>query len=304
MGPKLSVILAVYNGMPYLPEAVESILGQTFRDYKLIIVDDGSTDGAASYLQSFSDARIQVIRQANAGQSAARNTALRRCKTEYVAVMDQDDISLPGRFAAQIDYLERHPQTVAVGTQIRFLAGAVVQRAFSVPTEHHAIERLLLRGQAGICHPSLMFRTAQALKAGGYPEGVMGEDISFCLRMSELGRIANLGAVEFHYRLHPAQASVARNMDLVRANHYAAYAAICRRQRSQAATMDEFIRGAAFVNRWGWWAEAQSLSNYRKGRIELASGRRVAGIARLGIAGVIRPGAAVRRVMQMALKDF
>lgn len=133
MPNRLTVILPVYNAMPHLPSAVESILRQSFTDFAFVIVNDGSTDESRQYLNSLQDSRIEVINQANGGQGAARNAALRRSHSEYVALMDADDISLPDRFRSQLEYLESHPGVVILGTQFEFLVGTVPQGAPAVP---------------------------------------------------------------------------------------------------------------------------------------------------------------------------
>src|SRR5579859_1449928 len=201
--------------MPFLPDAVESILGHSYTDFSFIIVNDGSTDGSSQYLRTLRDSRIEIIDQENAGQGAARNLSLGRCRTDYVALMDADDIAKPDRLRAQMDYLDSHPEAVILGTQFEFLVGVVPQRAPAVPLGHDGIEARLLKGRAGLCHPSLMFRTAAAITCGGYPTGVFGEDLEFCLRMCELGRAANLDKILFQYRLQGAQTSMAKSREVV-----------------------------------------------------------------------------------------
>jgi glycosyltransferase involved in cell wall biosynthesis len=298
MSSKLSVILPVYNGMPYLPDAVESILHQTYADFTFIIVNDGSTDGSEEYLRSLSDPRVELINQANQGQGTARNLALRRCQSEYVALMDSDDISMPDRFRSQLEYLDAHPEVVMLGTQIEFLVGAVAQRAFGAPTDHIEIETRLLKGRAGLCNPSLMFRTAAALACGGYPAGIIGEDTDFCLRMCEQGRAANLDRVLLQYRLHPAQTSQARSTELISAYHYAASRAICRRKGLPEPGLETFLRNASLIARWRWSVEAWELIQYRTGRIQMASGKPFRGLLRLALLGVCRPFSVIRRVAQ------
>jgi len=293
---RLTVILPVYNGMPYLPNAVESILGQSFTDFTLIIVNDGSTDGSRKYLDTLRDPRIVVLNQDNAGQGAARNAALQRCQSEYVAVMDQDDVSITDRLASQLSYLDAHPEVVILGTQIEFLIGNISQRALSIPVDHDAIEARLLKGRAGLCHPSTMFRTAASIACGGYPTGVFGEDIDFCLRMCEQGRAANLDRVLFQYRLHAGQASLARCTEVVSANRYAAFNATCRRKGLPETTLSAFLLNASKLGRWLWSLEAWELIQYRTGRIRIASGQPIEGILRLAASGIIRPFSAIARV--------
>ena len=301
MSARLSVILTAFNGMPFLPSAVESIRSQSFSDYTLIIVDDGSTDGTEEYLRSLRDERLKLIRQTNSGLGAARNTALSHCTSEYVAVMDQDDFSLPDRLSSQVAYLDAHPDVVAVGTQVEFMVGGSVQKAPGIPTTHEDIERRLLGGRAGVCHPSLMYRVAQAVAVGGYPVGVMGEDITFCLKMAEQGRFANLSETHFRYRLHAGQASTSRNRDLILANHYAAYCALCRRNNFPQPALDAFVRNASWIKRLRWLMEAEQLTQYRTARVRLAEGHRLEGSVRLAFAGLCQPLSAMRRVASIAI---
>ncbi|MGD0913338.1 MAG: glycosyltransferase [Terracidiphilus sp.] len=298
MSLKLSVILPVYNGMPYLPDAVESVLRQTFADFTFIIVNDGSTDGTEEYLRSLNDPRIVLINQSNEGLGASLNTGLKRCQTEYVARMDADDISIPDRFVSQLRYLEAHPEIVMVGTQIEFLIGNVAQKALAAPCGHDGIRARLLKGRAGLCHPSLMFRTAAAVACGGYPTGIIGEDIDFCLRMCERGRAANLNRVLFQYRLHAAQLCQARSRELVSFNRYAAYLSTCRRMGIPEPGFKSFVQSASFIDRCRWSIEAWELTQYRTGRILLASGKPVRGFLRLASLAVCRPLSTIRRAAQ------
>ena len=99
---EVSVLMTVYNGMPYLRPAVESVLEQTHSDFKFIIVDDGSEDGTAGYLESIDDPRVTVVRQENQGTAKAANHGLSLIETPFVARMDADDIALPTRLEKQL----------------------------------------------------------------------------------------------------------------------------------------------------------------------------------------------------------
>jgi glycosyltransferase involved in cell wall biosynthesis len=282
--------------MPFLPDAVESILHQSFTDFTFIIVNDGSTDKSKDYLSALQDPRIVVIHQANAGQGAARNVALRRCKSEYAALMDADDISKPDRLREQMEYLDSHPDTVMVGTQIEFLIGNVAQRALGIPVDHDEIEARLLKGRAGLCNPSLMFRTAPALDCLDYPAGLVGEDIDFGLQMCERGRVANLDRVLFQYRLQSGQSSMTKSKAAVRMSCYAAYRASFRRNGLPSPSVEEFIRSSSLVSRWQWSFGAWELIQYRKGRIQMASGHPLSGALRLALLGLCRPFAAINHI--------
>lgn len=296
MSTRLTVILPVYDGMPYLPMAVDSILGQTFTDFTFIIVNDGSTDNSREYLESLRDPRIMLINQSNAGQGMARKVALSRCHSEYVALMDADDISKPDRLRSQLNYLDTHHEVVMLGTQIEFLIGNTAQRALTAPIDHELIQGRLLKGRAGVCTPSLMFRTAAAIQCWDYPSGFLGEDIYFCLRMCEQGRVANLDQVLLQYRLQDAQTSMAKSQEIIRMNHYAVYRAYCRRRGLSEPLLETFLLNASLIERWQWSAEAWELIQYRTGRIRMAGGKRVSGILRLVLLGICRPVSAINHV--------
>lgn len=117
--PSLTVLMTVFNGGPFLSAAVRSILAQTFQDFEFLIVDDGSTDGSVAVLKTFAarDPRIRlIVREENAGQTACLNLGLREARGRWIARQDADDLSLPGRLAAQWRRLEERPELVVLGT--------------------------------------------------------------------------------------------------------------------------------------------------------------------------------------------
>jgi glycosyltransferase involved in cell wall biosynthesis len=119
--PEVTVLMPVYNGMPFLPEAVDSILNQTLRDFTFLIINDGSTDDTEEYLDRLDDPRLQIVHQPNQGIGAALNAGLALCKTEFIARMDSDDLSLPSRLKAQLDFLNLHKDVGLVGTKFAYL---------------------------------------------------------------------------------------------------------------------------------------------------------------------------------------
>jgi GT2 family glycosyltransferase len=107
--PRVSVILPAYNHAHFLPFAIESVLNQTFPDFEMIIIDDGSNDNTREVVQKFKDPRIQYFYQSNKGLSGARNTGLGLAKGEYIAFLDADDLFLPGKLGLQVSWLEANP---------------------------------------------------------------------------------------------------------------------------------------------------------------------------------------------------
>ncbi|MDJ0568546.1 MAG: glycosyltransferase family A protein, partial [Pleurocapsa sp. MO_192.B19] len=105
---KVSIIIPAYNGDRYIAEAIEGILTQTYSDYEIIVVDDGSTDNTRQIIQQYGD-RIQYLSQTNQGVAASRNLGLKASQGEYIAFLDQDDVFLPHKLASQVTLLDQNP---------------------------------------------------------------------------------------------------------------------------------------------------------------------------------------------------
>ena len=114
--PKISVVMAVYNGEKYLREAIDSILNQTFKDFEFIIVNDGSTDRTREILESFIDPRIVLIHQEHMGLTKSLNRGIALAKGKYIARQDADDISMAERLEKQFNFLESHENVALLGT--------------------------------------------------------------------------------------------------------------------------------------------------------------------------------------------
>ena len=116
-GVKASVLIPVYNGAPFIKEAVESILNQSFTDFELILLNDASPDNSEEIIKTFKDARIRYYRnEKNLGISASRNKLMTLARGEYLIVMDDDDISLPNRLEEQIKFMDSHPDVTMAGS--------------------------------------------------------------------------------------------------------------------------------------------------------------------------------------------
>ena len=213
--PSITVILPVYNAERYIASAVNSVLAQTFTDFELIVVNDGSTDGSLAILQSIAagDPRVKLISRPNTGYVAALNEALALATGEFIARMDADDLCLPERFAKQIDYLRAYPEVVLLGTHVAQMddQGRVIGPMKDVAFGHEAIDAALLRRGWPIVHPAVMMRTAAVRALGGYlPELCPNEDHDLFLKLAEVGRLENLPEVLVHYRKHAASESTTK----------------------------------------------------------------------------------------------
>jgi hypothetical protein len=201
--PALSVILPVYNGLAYLEPAVRSVLDQSFGDFELIVIDDGSSDGSGQWLRSLKDPRLRCFTQENRGLAATLNRAIELSSGSYIARMDQDDICLPGRFRKQLDFLEANPAVGLLGTAAKILEGdRPTDRMLRHPCDDAAL-RVGLLFDNYFMHSSVMLRRSALLAAGSYCEDRARqppEDYELWSRLMRHCRIANLPDVLMVYR--------------------------------------------------------------------------------------------------------
>jgi hypothetical protein len=209
--PRISVIVPVLNGERFLVEALESVLDQTFTDFELIVVDDGSTDSTPDILREFAarDDRVIVLRRPNPGQSVARNVGIDAARAPVLAFLDADDVALPNRLERQHDFLASNPAIAVVGGGLQFIdeAGRVFDQV-ECPTGDVDI-RSALQQWNPMAHTTVMLRKEVFDRVGGYrPAFVGAEDYDLWLRAVEQFQFANLAGIVCQYRVHPKQTTV------------------------------------------------------------------------------------------------
>lgn len=183
--PRVSVIIPTHNRFDLLPHAIDSVLGQTFKDFELIVVDDGSTDETQDLLRSYeAKGRLRGIRiEKRQGGNAARNAGLRLARGEFLAFLDDDDIWIPKKLESQLRVLERAPGVALVGCW--FVRDGLVEK---LPLE--IPERMLLAGNFVGSFSFCMFRKSDLLAVGGLDETLRNsQDWDLWLRLAERGRI-------------------------------------------------------------------------------------------------------------------
>lgn len=205
--PTVSVLMAVYNTERYLPEAVESILQQTYQNFELIVIDDGSSDRSLQILQKYAevDQRIHLISRENRGIPKTRNELVSLARGKFLAIMDSDDVALPDRLAQQVAFLEQHPEVVWVGGAFDLIdrKGRRLTR-ISLVEQDDDIRHLLQKGQVNFLHPTAMLRRQSVLQVGGYDEAFpLAEDLDLWLRLSQVGKLASIKEAVVQYRIHP-----------------------------------------------------------------------------------------------------
>ena len=204
--PTVSVLLPVFNGERYLRAALDSVLSQTYADFELLVLDDGSTDRTPHIARSCArlDPRVRVYSRENRGLVATLNELLGLARGEFIARMDADDICLPDRLARQVAHLRAHPRVVCVGGDHELIdeRGRLLTTVRTLERDAE-IQQQALRGHGSICHPSAMIRRDALQHIGGYrAEFYPAEDLDLWLRLGEIGELANLRGAVLRYRLH------------------------------------------------------------------------------------------------------
>lgn len=204
--PKISVLLPVHNGAPYLREAIDSVLGQSFGDFELIVIDDESTDETPRIIASYGDWRVRPIRVPHGGLVNALNAGFKFARGEYIARMDADDRSLPDRLAIQSAYLDRNADIDIVCSDIYVIgpdgrrSGTQVQQGLDNALLRDA---LLYRTRIKpVIHPSVMMRRSVLDTLGGYRHFTFAEDHDLWLRAVDRFGFARLNAFLLEYRIH------------------------------------------------------------------------------------------------------
>lgn len=211
--PLVSVVMPVYNAGEFLPEAVKSILSQTYRNFEFVIVDDASEDSSWQIIQNFArkHKQIKIHRNPqNLGVSETVKKAISLAKGEFLARMDADDIALPQRIEKQVDYLLNHKETVAIGGQCFLIdknGGVIGEKTF--PTSFSDIYKYIYKF-VPLQQPTLMIARNRLPKQFKYYRDGMdtAEEVELLFKLFQYGKVENLPDTVLMYRLHDKNTSL------------------------------------------------------------------------------------------------
>lgn len=244
----VTILLPAFNAARFLPAALESVLAQTYGDYTVLVLDDGSTDATPAIARTFADrdARVRVVEAPHRGLCAVLNDGLARAKTPWVAIMHADDIMLPHRLERQIAFLRDHPELDVVSSFVYHIDEVGRRRGAgtSTLTSRERIDAIVQgEGAFSFHHSAVMMRRGAALAAGGYREAYWPcEDMDLWNRMAEQGYgIAVQPEYLMHYRIHSQAASVAHHRLQYEKQLFVLASIRARRRGEREPTWEAFV---------------------------------------------------------------
>jgi glycosyltransferase involved in cell wall biosynthesis len=310
-GIEVSVLMSVWNGMPYVPLTVASVLAQTYRDFEFVIVDNFSTDGTRDFLEKIAatDSRIKLVfNQQNLGHSGGLNRGIEECKGRWIARIDADDLALPERLERQLAFLRENPD-VKLASSLAYYIDASGRRVGK--TEHpmktrEIFEKYKRDNEAiGLFHPSVIMDCALVRSLGGYREPFgAANDIDLWARIAETG-VTILVQQErlIEYRVHPAAIS-ANFMGSRIKYEWARACMIARRKRVTEPNWEAFTaewKSAPILTKLNRFRKAYAKANYRQSALNYICGKRLRAFFQFGCASLLQPTYTLRRLFQQRL---
>jgi len=208
--PEVTVLMPAYNAGKFIGEAIKSVLEQSFPDFELLIINDGSTDDTVKIIRSFNDPRIVVIRQDNKGVSSALNLGLSYAKAPYIARFDADDVCMPNRLKVQYDFITAHPDYGIIGSAADYV-DATGHYIFTHHPAGHLNEELqqLKYSVCPFIHSSVFYRKDLVMSMGGYNEHAYTyEDHFLWVNLLNNAKACNLSQALIKVRLNPESITI------------------------------------------------------------------------------------------------
>lgn len=210
MRPKVTILMPARNAGKYIAEAIRSVLQQTYTDFELLIVDDGSTDDTVKVVRGFKDRRIRLLSKEKEGTSVALNVGLQMARGIYIARFDADNICLPTRLERQVIFLDGHPAYLVVGSDAEYICenGEHLFNFYCAGHTHREIIDNLYR-RCPFIHSTVMYRRDAVLRIGGYSRYAHGfEDYFLWVQLLKMGKSCNLPEPLLKARINPSSFSI------------------------------------------------------------------------------------------------
>jgi glycosyltransferase involved in cell wall biosynthesis len=305
----ISVIMASYNASEFIGLAIKSILEQTFSEFELIIVDDGSTDNSLEIITGYAeqDSRIRVIHAAHGGASQARNIGIEAAQYPWIAIMDADDIALPDRLEKQICLAESNPKVVAWGAAVHHISsqGKVLSISCLGPETEAEFDRMRQEGHVvNLNHPTALLKKEVVLEVGSYdPAFTSAEDLDLLDRMASHGPILATSEPLLLYRVHAQSDSMSRFFIQRLRMRYVRHRHLARLSGKADPTFEEFL---AERRQWHVWRrlskhlETLGMFYYRKAGLLVGEKQLLPACFYLGMAFVLNPTYSIPRLQSQS----
>ncbi|RAQ42830.1 glycosyltransferase family 2 protein [Limnospira platensis] len=306
----ISVVMASYNAEKFIALAIDSIINQTFTEFELIIVDDGSTDGTLDIIKNYEkqDNRIKVIYSDHGGASQARNLGIAAAKHPWIAIMDADDVAVPHRFQRQIETLEKMPNLVGLGSAVHHInsQGDILSISPLGPKTEEEFYQMRQDGHVvNLNHPTALFKKEIVLKVGGYrPDFFPAEDLELMDRMAEYGPILSLPEPLLLYRVHAGSGSMQRFFFQRQVMRYVRTRHVARLEGKPEPTFEEFLQERAswpVLARVSKYFQTLGMFYYRKAGLMVGEKQYFPASFYLGLSVLMNPQYTVPRVWGQVL---
>ena len=293
MQSKLTVIVPVYNGMPFLKETIESILNQTYKDFHLLIVNDGSTDESSEYLKTLTDSRIEVKHQSNMGLCASLNQAVASCDSELIARLDQDDVALPSRLQDQVDFLSSHLDYACVLSSISRITESCKEFGSYDPDFSEEISDYKWGVYGCVVHSTICFRKESFLTLGGYRSFLYPvDDYDLLLRFEESYQVAVINKALVKYRIHAKAGTFKTFREMEFKTRYVEEMAAQRRSNKPEISLMEFSHTLNQATLWEKWhrnINEMGRLMFRQAGLMIGEGEYFRGLYGLTVAFLLTP---------------
>jgi glycosyltransferase involved in cell wall biosynthesis len=297
--PRISVLMSVRNGLPFVETTIESVRAQTCPDWEFVIVDNASSDGTADVVEriALDEPRIRFLQNdSDLGHSGGLNRGIAVCGGEWVARIDGDDIALPDRFERQLAFVSENTDVLATSCLAHYIdaAGKRVGKTVHDLTTREDFARYQVQElPIGLLHPGAFIQKATLDALGGYrPEFDPANDIDLWCRISDRGLILVQPEYLIEYRIHGGSLS-AQSFELARLKHlWARDSMIARRRGVPAPSWPEFLaarNNAPWWLRLNRWRKMQAKRLYRQAAQNRLSARRSRALFEMSVAAALQP---------------
>lgn len=303
MQPSVTIIVPIYNGMPFLPVTIDSILNQTYDNFRVLAVDDGSTDDSLVYLKSLTDPRIEIRQQKNLGFGNSLNRAIESVDSELIVHLDQDDIALPNRLQEQISFLMAHPEYDFVMSNVSRISSTGQEfGSYTIDVQEPISDYSSLKYGA-IVPSTFCFRRNAFLKLGGYrPSLYPVDDYDLLLRAEENCKIAVINKPLVKYRIHSSSASFKKFYTMELKTRYIETLAQLRRSGKPEISLEEFTQSSedlSFFKKLGRYKHSTGKLMFRKSGLLVGEKKYLQGFLNLVLAYLCAPSFVVARLSSL-----